>query len=192
MVVEFQVRGRKISKISAKNEFVQRNVLVSFSFCFRYWTASYIYLQKRYCKIFLILRYCIRLTTVSTIIVTVSIVSFIIAKPVSNQSIYNISSIKAGTFSTLVFQNTRSTAVSTIVIAVSIVCLVITETISNNRGSESSNTVFLMMTYAIRAMLDVVGDFKKRELTCQWSNQNLTVRHLGTIHLRNWHFLDSS
>jgi hypothetical protein len=50
------------------------------------------------------------------------------------------------------------TAVSTIITAVSIICIVITDTISNNRGSESSNTVFLMITCAIRAVIRVNVD----------------------------------
>ena len=103
----------------------------------------------------MILWYCIGLTAVSTIIVTFSIVSFIIAKSVSNQSIYNISSTKTSTISTLVVQNARSTTISTIIITVSIVSPVITETISNNRGSKPSNTVFLMVTYAIRTVICV-------------------------------------
>ena len=46
--------------------------------------------------------YCIGLTTVFIIIVTVSIVKLIIAKPVSNKWIYNICSPNTSTFSTLV------------------------------------------------------------------------------------------
>ena len=54
-----------------------------------------------------------------------------------------------------------STAVSAIIIAVSIVGPVITKTISNIRGNKPSNTVLLMMTYAIRAVIGVDALEKK-------------------------------
>ena len=112
------------------------------------------------------------LTAVSTIIVTVSIVSLIIAKPVSNQRVYNISSIKTSTFSTLVLQNARSTTISTIKVTVSIIGPIITETISNNRGSKSSNTIFLMMTSAIRTVIhvDVNAALSKIKVTVSMVN----------------------
>ena len=52
----------------------------------------------------------------------------------------------------------RFAAISAIIVAVSTIGLIITKTISNNRGSKPSNTVFLMVTYAIRAVICVDVD----------------------------------
>ena len=46
-------------------------------------------------------------------------------------------------------------AITAIIVTVSIIGLIMTETVSNFRRSKPSNTVFFMMTYAIRALIRV-------------------------------------